>query len=360
MGHHHVIVGIGLLGATLIYIGVRFFRAPKQGLFPAWGWAGLAIIFLSEFFLARRVAWVTTFFTPIAWTGYLLLADALVRKLRGTSRLSHDGAQFLGLAFWSVPLWLIFEAYNLRLANWTYVGLPANSVACAVGYVWSFATIWPALYETADLVRALGIGGRRAKPCILFTRSSHLLMVAAGLLMLTLPVLLPARIGRYMFGAVWLGFVLVLDPIAHRWQGPSLLRDLERGDKSTIYSFSVAGLVCGLVWEFWNYWAQARWVYVFPIGRSAKIFEMPLPGYLGFPPFALECFVMYEFFATLRNRLARSWGGSSWRDASPGAKPGFPAEAHPRPGARLSIEKAAPTGQSLTRRALPSRVALRA
>ena len=24
-----------------------------------------------------------------------------------------------------------------------------------------------------------------------------------------------------------------------------------------------------------------------------KIFEMPIPGYLGFLPFALECFVMY-------------------------------------------------------------------
>jgi len=28
-----------------------------------------------------------------------------------------------------------------------------------------------------------------------------------------------------------------------------------------------------------------------------KIFEMPAPGYLGFPPFALECFVMYVFAA---------------------------------------------------------------
>jgi hypothetical protein len=24
-----------------------------------------------------------------------------------------------------------------------------------------------------------------------------------------------------------------------------------------------------------------------------KIFEMPIPGYLGFLPFALECYVMY-------------------------------------------------------------------
>jgi hypothetical protein len=27
--------------------------------------------------------------------------------------------------------------------------------------------------------------------------------------------------------------------------------------------------------------------------QGMKIFEMPVPGYLGFLPFALECFTMY-------------------------------------------------------------------
>jgi hypothetical protein len=26
-----------------------------------------------------------------------------------------------------------------------------------------------------------------------------------------------------------------------------------------------------------------------------KLFEMPVPGFLGFPAFALECFTMYAF-----------------------------------------------------------------
>jgi len=29
--------------------------------------------------------------------------------------------------------------------------------------------------------------------------------------------------------------------------------------------------------------------------ENLKIFEMPVPGYLGFPAFALECFTMYVF-----------------------------------------------------------------
>jgi len=38
-----------------------------------------------------------------------------------------------------------------------------------------------------------------------------------------------------------------------------------------------------------------------------KIFEMPVPGYLGFPAFALECFTMYVCVRTLiARRLNRT------------------------------------------------------
>jgi hypothetical protein len=47
------------------------------------------------------------------------------------------------------------------------------------------------------------------------------------------------------------------------------------------------------VWEFWNYWARTKWIYTVPILPDWKIFEMPVPGYLGFPAFAVECFTMY-------------------------------------------------------------------
>jgi hypothetical protein len=63
--------------------------------------------------------------------------------------------------------------------------------------------------------------------------------------------------------------------------------------------------VCGWLWEFWNNWAAAKWHYVFPIGQGWKIFEMPAPGYLGFLPFALECFVMYVTASWLAGWLKR-------------------------------------------------------
>jgi hypothetical protein len=65
----------------------------------------------------------------------------------------------------------------------------------------------------------------------------------------------------------------------------------------------VAGAACGVLWEFWNYWATTRWTYTVPYVGHLKVFEMPVLGYLGFPPFALECYAMFHW---LRGRLAPS------------------------------------------------------
>ena len=92
--------------------------------------------------------------TPIAWTGYILLADAFVWKRRGASWLRNNPAELFFLACASVPLWLVFEHYNGALIrNWYYTGLPEQPAARATfGYAWSFATIWPAMFETGELI----------------------------------------------------------------------------------------------------------------------------------------------------------------------------------------------------------------
>jgi len=57
----------------------------------------------------------------------------------------------------------------------------------------------------------------------------------------------------------------------------------------------LSGLVCGLLWEFWNYWADAKWMYYVPILGNVKFFETAVAGYLGFLAFGLEVFVMWPF-----------------------------------------------------------------
>ena len=295
-------MGIVMLTATLCTLGWRYSTQEKTSV-PAWGWWGLAIILLAELLLFLRVRWVGVFFTPIVWTGYLLFADSLVYSLKGSSRIGNSLRSFLCLACWSVPLWLVFEAYNLRLRNWTYVGLPQNLLLRGLGFTWSFATIWPAIFETADLISALGLSRNKREAGYAFRRSRHIAAFSLGLVCLTLPLLAPPRIGGYLFGAVWVGFILVLDPINYSWGGRSLLRDLEGGETSRLNTYLCSGLVCGILWEFWNYWASAKWSYVFPMWQNWKVFEMPAPGFLGFPPFAVECFVMYEFLRGLRGRV---------------------------------------------------------
>jgi len=70
----------------------------------------------------------------------------------------------------------------------------------------------------------------------------------------------------------------------------------------------LSGFLCGALWEFWNYWSRAKWHYTVPIMEHVKIFEMPLPGYFGFPAFALECFTMYVFVRLAFTRDGRAVG----------------------------------------------------
>jgi len=318
---HHIPAGILLLALTLLFSAWKYFRAPRPRSFPARGWAGLAVILLAELYLLLHAqGWVTLsdpaiFFTPIVWTGYLLLVDGMVWSLAGESPISTSPRRFLLLVAWSVPLWLIFEAYNLRLENWAYVGLPASPWLSGLGYAWSFATIWPAIFETADLVRALGIFQPRTRSSIVLSRFSRVSLGLCGLLLVSVPVLIPARFGQYLFGAVWLGFILLLDPVLYQRKAPSFLRELERGETSALWEFLLAGAVCGIFWEFWNYWAAAKWLYIFPIGQGSKIFEMPVLGYLGFPAFALECRVMFEFVRSLENKFSRLRAGHTLETA---------------------------------------------
>lgn len=306
MNSAHLPVGMALIGVTVGFLSLRYFSRAKAGGFRPSGWAGLAMLVLLEILLGFRVYWVAVYFTPLCWTAYILLADAAVCSLKGSSRLFDSPREFFLLALSSIPLWLIFEAYNLRMQNWTYVGLPANPVLRYFGYAWSFATIWPAIFETADLLQAMGLFSWPIRPHAPFSRAYRTSLMVMGFLFLTVPVLMQAEVGQFLFAFVWVGFVLLLDPLNYACGGHSLLRDWENGRSSLFWNLMAGGLVCGVFWESWNYWAAARWLYIFPILQGWKIFEMPLPGFLGFAPFAVECFVMFESVKLLAGRLIQT------------------------------------------------------
>jgi hypothetical protein len=118
--------------------------------------------------------------------------------------------------------------------------------------------------------------------------------------MVVWPLLWPSP---YLAAPVWLGFIFLLDPINSRLGGESLLDDWRSGQYNRFVNLVLSGFLCGGLWEFLNYWSRSKWHYTVPIMENMKIFEMPLPGYFGFPAFALECFTMYVFVRLMWTRL---------------------------------------------------------
>jgi len=101
----------------------------------------------------------------------------------------------------------------------------------------------------------------------------------------------------------WTSLVLILEPINY-WTGrPYFLRELREGDWRTVMSLALGALVCGLFWEMWNYYAFPKWTYHIPGLAFFHIFEMPLLGYGGYVPFALELYALTNFIWPSRGQL---------------------------------------------------------
>ena len=262
--------------------------------FPRYAWLGLAVMVVSEIGLTLQVEPFWSWHTPIAWTGYILCVDGFVWMRRGRSWLVDSPHEFAFLAAASIPLWLVFEFYNLFIENWRYINLPDPLWLRYFGYAWSFATIWPAIFETGDAIAAIRAQPPRESVVVDRIRTVwsplRIVFVLAGLVMLGWPLLWPSP---YLAAPVWLGFIFLLEPINAAAGGESLLTDRGPARRDRLVNLAGAGLVCGVVWEFWNYWSRAKWIYTVPILPEVRVFEMPVPGYLGFPAFALECFAMY-------------------------------------------------------------------
>jgi hypothetical protein len=273
-----------------------------------WIWIGLTVMILSEVATLAKIEPFWSWNTPICWTGFILFADAIVYRARGHSWIRSAPREFVLLAIVSIPLWLVFEFYNRYIDNWYYDGLPENWWLRMFGYAWSFATISPAIFEGADLVAVLRAGkagqaGRAgweapsapadsAHPAPPASPAHPALWIAAGALMLASPFFVSPALARYFAAPIWLGFIFLLDPINASLGTETLTRE-------RIINLSWSGLLCGVLWELWNFWSRAKWHYTVPILEHLKIFEMPVPGYLGFPAFALECFTMYVFVRAL-------------------------------------------------------------
>jgi hypothetical protein len=271
--------------------------------FALYGYVGILVIGLAEGLLFSGNQLVGHWFTPIVWTGYILFVDALVYKLSGRSLLRTDRLEFLVIAVFSIGVWWLCEFYNaprfwrsdLELW-WHYHNLELNPFLRRVGYDWAFATIFPLLFLTAELFAATVFKQKGRSLTIKLSQPLLIGLVLLGAAGAIVPLLYPSP---WFAPVIWLSFIFLLDPVNALRGQPSITNDLKHGDWRRLWSLLLSGLVCGVLWEFWNYWAISKWTYTVPFFGSIKIFEMPVLGFLGFPPFAVECWVMYIFLRSL-------------------------------------------------------------
>jgi hypothetical protein len=270
------------------------------------GYIGFAIILTAEVLLFSGNTFVGHWFTPIVWTGYILFIDAIVFRVDARSLLVTDRVELLIIICISVGGWWLFEFYNAprfwrsdQELWWHYHNLEPNLYLRHLGYDWAFATIFPAMFLTAQLL-ATSVFGKLEPSCpVPLSRIVLHLIIAMGAVGVVVPLIF---LSAWLAPVVWLSFIFLLDPINCLRGWPSIVGDLRRGNHQRLFALLAAGGVCGILWEFWNYWAISKWTYTVPYLGNLKLFEMPLLGYFGFPPFAVECWVMYIFFRSLMTR----------------------------------------------------------
>ncbi|OCC15429.1 hypothetical protein DBT_1176 [Dissulfuribacter thermophilus] len=296
-----------------------------------YGWIAFLILIISEIALFKGIGFIKEFFYIFSWWSYIIILDAIIKKRRGISPITSNPKCFINLCIWSVTIWLIFELINLRLSNWHYINLTQSLWLRWVGYALSFATVLPGIFfTTIVLMDLLFKRSKSPHPVVLQRRaeegerglgwSSLSFEIASffiGVLFLVLPLLWP----QYFFPLVWGFSFFMLDPVNALFGGKSIISDFRRGERNITYCLLLGGLLCGFLWEFWNYWSGSKWIYTIPFVGETKLFEMPALGFLGFPPFALECFSMYVFVSTLglgvRDPLNFDWSGCICRLAVP-------------------------------------------
>jgi hypothetical protein len=250
------------------------------------------VLVAATLLMLRGVEPFFTFYYCLAWYATILLADAWAHLRRpDRSLLMGSPGRAVSLVLWSAVLWLFFELWNLRLANWYYVSVPHSLLARRVTLVLAFGTVLPAIFSIDRLLESFGVGdGLRSRRLRLPSWIAPAL-VGTGLAWAVLVLVWP----HLFFPLVWGVTVLLLAPLNRRLSGSGLLADLEAGRWTRIVRLLAAGLVCGILWEAFNIRAGSKWIYTVPGFEELKLFEMPLAGFLGFPPFALECYVMYRW-----------------------------------------------------------------
>ncbi len=273
---------------------------PKNKFLPLHGWFGLVLTLtfwlLNWTLPGPRTHWG---FFPL-WLGYCLTIDGLAFRRTGTSLLKRSPSNYIGLFLISAPVWWLFEALNLRTQNWIYFGAEQfTQMEYAFWTTLSFTTVIPAVFGSAELMASFDFVKRiKRGPVIGTDKWTTTGFFILGWVMLALLLTWPL----IFFPFMWISVYFILEPV-NIWLGHRSLPDWTRkGDWRPVISLWLGVLMTAFFWEMWNYLSHPRWLYQVAWGNWLHIFEMPLLGYGGYLPFALELYAIYHFIMGLLGR----------------------------------------------------------
>ncbi len=246
-----------------------------------------------------------TYFTPIIWVSFISFIDGWTHARSGRSLWSERKSVWPILLPASVVWWLLFEFYNCYLENWHYIGMPTIPIRYP-GYIVSFATIFPGILCTAEFLLTFSFFREwQGREHPIGPRGLWISFVL-GLIAVAFPLFVSSReVRHYLFAPVWVGYIFLIEPVLYSCGSFSLFRAWEKGRIGVVATYLTAGVICGALWEFWNYWAGAKWLYTVPVSQTVRYFEMPALGFLGFIPFAWECYALFSFTLVLFVGLRR-------------------------------------------------------
>ena len=155
----------------------------------------------------------------------------------------------------------------------------------------SFTTVIPAVFGSAELIASFGfLKHLKRGPVIPTDKRTTVSFFVAGWLMLAVMLVWP----RIFFPFMWLSLYFILEPL-NIWMGNrSLAEWTQKGDWRPIIALWLGVLLTAFFWEMWNYFSYPKWIYDVPWGNWLHIFEMPILGYGGYLPFALELYALYH------------------------------------------------------------------
>ena len=268
--------------------------------FPFYGWIGIILVsvfwYLNWTLTGLRTQWGFFFM----WLGYSLTIDGLVYLKKGTSLIKRSIKKYLMLFIISVPTWWFFEIFNSVTENWHYIGRQyfTNFQFFLLASL-SFSTVMPAVFGTAELVSCSGfITKIKIKKDLRISPATVKKYFISGCIMLLLVLLLP----KYFYYLLWASLYFMLDPLNYKLGNRSLIIYAKAVNWRPLISLAAGCLICGFFWEMWNYYSYPKWIYTLPYLNYAHIFEMPLPGYIGYIPFSFELFAIYNLISMKKTK----------------------------------------------------------